>query len=84
MKRGGFCYIQLKKEKLLTKIKSVQDLLDLTQTDDLLVKEEELQREFDVVLEQEEIFWFQKSREKWIGLGDRNTKYYHTSTVVQR
>lgn len=37
-----------------------------------------------MVLEQEELIWFQKSREKNIALGDRNTKYFHTSTIVRR
>jgi len=36
------------------------------------------------VLEQEEVLWFQKSREKWIALGDRNTTYFHTSTIIRR
>lgn len=27
---------------------------------------------------------FQKSREEWIRLGDKKTKFYHTSIVVRR
>ncbi|KAG7556773.1 Reverse transcriptase domain [Arabidopsis suecica] len=65
-------------------MQSVQDLLDLQQTDDLLEREAALIKEFDVVLEQEEVLWFQKSREKWISLGDRNTSYFHTSTIIKR
>lgn len=73
-----------KKEGLVNEIKAVQDLLEHSQTDELLNKEEGLIKELDVVLEQEEILWFQKSREKWITLGDRNTKYFFTSTIVRR
>lgn len=62
----------------------IQDLLELSQTDDLLSKKDELIKEFEVVLEQEELVWFQKSREKWIALGDHNTKYFHTSTIIRR
>ncbi|KAG7547784.1 Ribonuclease H domain [Arabidopsis suecica] len=76
--------IQRKKDRLVQEIKSVQDLLDLQQTDDLLEREAALIKEFDVVLEQEEVLWFQKSREKWIELGDRNTSYFHTSTIIRR
>lgn len=68
----------------MSEIKEVQDLLDTNQTDDLLSKEEGLIKEFEAVLEQEEVLWFQKSREKWVVLGDRNTKYFHTSTIIRR
>lgn len=35
-------------------------------------------------MEQEELLWYQKSREKWLEFGDRNTKYFHTSTIIRR
>lgn len=79
-----FGNVQQKKDRLVGEIKVVQDLLDIQQTDDLLEKEAVLVKEFETVLEQEELIWFQKSREKWIHLGDRNTKYFHTSTVIRR
>lgn len=28
--------------------------------------------------------WYQKSKEEWIILGDRNTKFYHSSTIIRR
>ena len=62
----------------------VQGLLDHSHTNALLDREAALLKEFEVVLEQEEMLWFQKSREKWVALGDRNTKYFHTLTVVRR
>lgn len=76
--------IQKRKEKLMNDLKVVQDIIEINLTDALLSKEEELIKEFDIVLEQEEILWFQKSREKWIALGNRNTKYFHTSTIIRR
>ncbi|KAG7578919.1 Reverse transcriptase domain [Arabidopsis thaliana x Arabidopsis arenosa] len=82
--REVFGNIQQRKEKLVEEIKIVQDLLDLNQTDALLSKEAMLIKEFDTVLEQEEMLWFQKSRDRWITLGDRNTTYFHTSTVIRR
>lgn len=82
--REVFGDINKRKELLVNEIKSVQDLLDVSQSDELLHKEEELIKELDVVMEQEEIVWFQKSREKWISEGDRNTKYFHTSTIIRR
>jgi len=37
-----------------------------------------------MVLQQEELFWYQKSREKWVQCGDRNTKFFHTMTMARR
>lgn len=76
--------VHKRKEKLMADIKLVQEELESVQTDELLRKEEDLIKAFDVVLEQEEVLWFQKSRENWIALGDRNTKYFHTSTIIRR
>lgn len=61
-----FGNVQMRKEKLVAEIKVIQDLLEVYQSDELLRKEETLIKEFDVVLEQEDILWFQKSRERWI------------------
>jgi len=40
--------------------------------------EASLQKEYNDVLRQEEILWYQKSRENWVKLGDRNTSFFHT------
>lgn len=82
--RDVFRDVQKKKDTLMREIKAVQDELELNQSDSMLRKEEELLKEFEEILEQEEILWFQKSREKWIALGDRNTTYFHTSTIIRR
>lgn len=82
--REVFGDVMKRKEKLLVEIKTVQDSLEVTPTDALLEREELLLKEFDSVLEQEELIWLQKSREKWFELGDRNTSFFHTSTVIRR
>lgn len=76
--------VQRKKERLMQELNSIQGRLEVTQSDALLQDEEILIKELDMVLEQEEMIWFQKSREKFIVHGDRNTKFFHTSTVIRR
>lgn len=44
----------------------------------------EVLQEFDKVIEHEEMVWFQKFRDNWVALGDRNTKYFHTLTIIRR
>ncbi|RDX94638.1 hypothetical protein CR513_22958, partial [Mucuna pruriens] len=42
-----------------------------------------LWQEYELILSQEELYWFQKSRCEWIQFGDRKTRFYHTFTIVQ-
>ncbi|KAL8151704.1 hypothetical protein V2J09_021512, partial [Rumex salicifolius] len=70
--REVFGVIQERKANLLHDIQYVQGLIGVDATNDLLIQEEILLKELDV------------SREKWIVLGDRNTAFFHTSTVIRR
>ncbi|PNX72082.1 RNA-directed DNA polymerase (reverse transcriptase) [Trifolium pratense] len=44
----------------------------------------ELQQEYDTIHGQEEIHLYQKVRDDWIKLGDCNTKFFHTKTIIRR
>ena len=49
---------------------------------DLLNKQ--LVAEYNKTLIQEELIWYQKSRNNWLCYGDRNTKFFHASTIIRR
>lgn len=42
-----------------------------------------LRKELDI-LQEEDLYWFQRSREQWISSEDRNTAFYHTATKVRK
>lgn len=46
--------------------------------------ETSLQSQRDLLLQAEEIFWKQKSGDNYIKLGDRNTKFFHATTICRR
>lgn len=50
----------------------------------LALLELELQKEYNNIRDREAIFWKKKSREKWVHDGDRNTKFFHLTTMVRR
>lgn len=35
-------------------------------------------------MDSEEIMWHQRSKVQWMGLGDRNTKYFHTKASQRK
>ncbi|OMO73242.1 reverse transcriptase [Corchorus capsularis] len=43
-----------------------------------------LVKDYQLTLQQEEEIWKLKSRIDWVAQGDRNTSYFHTSTIIRR
>ena len=50
----------------------------------LITLEKHLQAELLNVMNQEEELWSLKSRVNWMVQGDRNTSFYHVSTLIRR
>ncbi|KAL8137253.1 hypothetical protein V2J09_003254 [Rumex salicifolius] len=74
-----FGNLYYKKEKLLRRIEGIDNAIASGSPPRLLHLQSKLKRDLEDCLQQEEMFWFQKSREKWVELGDRNTAYFHAS-----
>ncbi|XP_059073249.1 uncharacterized protein LOC131874050 [Cryptomeria japonica] len=50
----------------------------------LFLKEKKLMADHESILAKEEFFWKQKSRETWLEVGDKNTKFFHNSVRMRR
>ncbi|KAA3483857.1 reverse transcriptase [Gossypium australe] len=79
-----FGNIFARKKRLEARIGGIQRIPRYQFTQGLWKLEQKLKEQLDLTLQQEETLWFQKSREKWIVQGDRNTKYFHSTTLVRR
>jgi len=76
--------IHKRKGTLAEKLKQVQHKLETVDSTYLNMIEASLQKEYNDVLKQEEILRYQKSRENLVKLGNRNTCFFHTQTLVRR
>lgn len=79
-----FGNIRRKKQVLEKRITGIQKSLERVDSPRLVYLEQQLQKDYDTILFQEEFHWFQNSREKWINLGNKNIKNFHTQTVIRR
>lgn len=73
-----------KKHRIEARLRGIQRSLENIDSAYLILLEQELQRDYNAILREEEYLWYQKSREKWVRFGDRNTKFFHTQTIVRR
>lgn len=72
------------KKILEARLRGIQRALENIDSARLILLQNELLREYESILFQEESLWFQKSRDNWIKLGSRNTRFFHTQTIVRR
>lgn len=72
------------KRRLEARLSGVHKQLDVFASSDLIMLEKELQDEYSIILAQEEMMWYQKSRENWVCFGNKNTKFFHTQTIIRR
>ncbi|XP_031112059.1 uncharacterized protein LOC116016034 [Ipomoea triloba] len=79
-----FGNIHQRKKVVLARLGGVQRRLDHYYHGGLSKLERKLSAEYQEILYQEELLWFQRSREDWIVFEDRNTKYYHTAASIWR
>ncbi|GLT44684.1 hypothetical protein SLA2020_185690 [Shorea laevis] len=73
-----------RKQRLLAQIIGTQKEIENCPQPFLFALEDRLIKSYNAVLNQEELLWLQKSRSNWVRFGDRNTRFFHTTTIVKR
>ncbi|XP_008227624.1 PREDICTED: uncharacterized protein LOC103327111 [Prunus mume] len=78
-----FGHLRQKKARLLAHLDGIQRAL--CRGPNLFLKQLEisLMDDFNEVLDHEALFWKQKSMINWLQGGDRNTKFFHLTTVIR-
>jgi hypothetical protein len=82
--KSKFGNIFHRKKHILARLNGVQCALTSRPSKSLYSIEKSLREDYFVILKLEEEFWALKSRVGWVVEGDRNTKFFNTSTIVRR
>lgn len=72
------------KNKLLARIAGIQKAMDSNPSNFFVKLEYKLTSEFNQILDRETEYWKTKSRINWLEDGDRNTQFFHSSTITRR
>ncbi|XP_031131901.1 uncharacterized protein LOC116033288 [Ipomoea triloba] len=82
--RTVFGNIFHRKKIVLARLEGVQRRYSTNPHRGIVRLEQKLIEEYQTILHQEELLWYQRSREDWILSGDRNTKYYHLAAAIRK
>ncbi|XP_061343636.1 uncharacterized protein LOC133289659 [Gastrolobium bilobum] len=74
---------QKKKLNIQRRIRGVDLQLSRGPNESLERLHRDLWQELNKIFIQEEITWFQRSRNNWLAYGDRNSRFFHATTVAR-
>lgn len=50
---------------------------------DMIKRDISVREELDRLLDEEEVFWAQRAKQRWLALGNRNTRYFHKAATIR-
>ncbi|PNY05589.1 ribonuclease H [Trifolium pratense] len=73
-----------RKKHIERRLRGIQNYLERVDSTRHVILEKELQHQYNHILFQEEMLWYQKSREQWVKFGDKNSSFFHAQTIIRR
>ncbi|GKU99357.1 hypothetical protein SLEP1_g12219 [Rubroshorea leprosula] len=73
-----------RKKQILAHLEGIHRFLSMNNSSFLTSLEKDLANEYSKILKLEEDLWFMKSRINWILDGDRNSRFFHVTTLKHR
>jgi hypothetical protein len=80
----GFKYSEKNEKRLRKAQRELEEAMSGQLTDENEAKAKEMANLIEILLEQEEVYWSQRSRANWIRYGDRNTNFFHNFASARR
>lgn len=82
--RVNFGDIRFQIAVLKDRLSDIQKQLEMGFNPDCLMAEKELIRKLEDLWQKDSMYWHQRSRIKWLQLGDKNSRFFHLSTIQRR
>ncbi|KAH7865616.1 hypothetical protein Vadar_008962 [Vaccinium darrowii] len=76
--------LRLKIELAMGHLSKIQHNLSKGYKADFLMEEKKILQDLEDLWQKETMYWHQRSRIKWLQLGDRNSRFFHLSTIQRR
>ncbi|KAH7848430.1 hypothetical protein Vadar_002675 [Vaccinium darrowii] len=82
--RANFADLRLQISVVKDQLLEVQKQQDQGSNPELVAFERVLSRKLEDLWQKDAMFWHQRSRIKWLQMGDKNSRFFHLSTIQRR